>query len=108
MTADYRNYTPKDFDEYVDDLIGDYSAQLKKKTFTDKRKTSYFEAVKYNADIVWNVYNNKQDLDLTLALVNTDVLDVVLLSLHPKGQVKRRDISDARGIYSSNGTGFFP
>ena len=95
MTEDYGNYTPRDFDEYVDDMIGDYSTQLKKKTFNDKRETSYLEAIKYNADIVWNMYNNKQDLDPTLALVNTDVLDVVLLSLHPKGQVKKRDISDA-------------
>ena len=95
MTEDYGNYTPRDFDEYVDDMIGDYSTQLKKKTFNDKRETSYLEAIKYNANIVWNMYNNKQDLDPTLALVNTDVLDVVLLSLHPKGQVKKRDISDA-------------
>ena len=95
MTEDYGNYTPKDFDEYVDDMIGDYSAQLRKKTFNDKKKTSYLEAIKYNANIVWNMYNNQQDLYPTLALVNTDVLDVVLLSLHPKGQVKKRDISDA-------------
>merc|ERR1711970_283382 len=95
MAEDYGNYTPQDFGEYVDDMIGDYSAQLKKKTFTDKTKTSYLEAVKYNADIVWNVYNIKQDVDPTLALVNTDVLDVVLLSLHHKSQVKKRDISDA-------------
>merc|ERR1711970_242275 len=95
MAEDYGNYTPQDFGEYVDDIIGDYSAQLKKKTFTDKKKTSYLEAVKYNADIVWNVYNIKQDVDPTLALVNTDVLDVVLLSLHPKGQIEKKDISDA-------------
>ena len=28
-------YSSKDFDEYVDDMIGDYGAELKKKTFND-------------------------------------------------------------------------
>merc|ERR1712179_303349 len=95
MAADYGNYTPRDFDEYVEDMIGDYSAQLEKRTFTDRRKTTYLEAVKYSANIVWNKYNTKQDQDPTLALVNKDVFDVVLLSLHPKGQIKKKDISDA-------------
>merc|ERR1711909_175417 len=79
-------------------MIGDYSAQLEKKTFTDKRKTTYLEAVKYSANIIWNKCNTKQDQDPTLALVNTDVLDVVLLSLHPKGQIRKKDISDASKI----------
>ena len=96
MTEDYGNYTPVDFDEYVDDMIGDYSAELQKKTFTERGKTSYLDVIKYNADLVWYKYNIKQDQkDPTLALVNTDVLDVVLLSLHPKDQVKEKDISDA-------------
>merc|ERR1711909_215709 len=79
-------------------MIGDYSAQLEKKTFTDKEKTTYLEAVKYSADIVWHKYNTKQDQDPTLALVNTDVLDVVLLSLHPKGQIRKKNISDASKV----------
>merc|ERR1712002_984811 len=58
-------------------------------------KTSYLDVIKYNADLVWYKYNIKQVQDPTLALVNTDVLDVVLLSLHPKDQVKEKDISDA-------------
>jgi len=96
MAEDYGNYTPVDFDEYVDDMIGDYSAELQKKTFTERGKTSYLDVIKYNADLVWYKYNIKQDQkDPTLALVNTDVLDVVLLSLHPKDQVKEKDISDA-------------
>ena len=98
MAADYGNYTPQDFDEYVEDMIGDYSAQLEKRTFTDRGKTTHLEALKYSADIVWYKYNAKQDQDPTLALVNTDVLDVVLLSLHPKGQIKKRDISNASKI----------
>ena len=48
------DFTSKDFDEYVDDMIGDFSDELKKKIFNDKRKTSYLEAIKYNADIIWN------------------------------------------------------
>ena len=86
---------PKDYDEYVDAMIGDYSAQLEEKTFNDRRNTTYLEAVKYSADIIWNKYNTMQDQDPTLATVNTDVLDVILLSLHPKGQIKKRDISNA-------------
>ena len=88
-------FDPKDYDEYVDAMIGDYSAQLEEKTFNDRRNTTYLEAVKYSADIIWNKYNTMQDQDPTLATVNTDVLDVILLSLHPKGQIKKRDISNA-------------
>ena len=98
MTEESGNYTAIDFDEYVNDMIGDYSAQLEEKTFDDRRKTTYLEAVKYNADIVWNVYSvndNVYNQDETLALVNVDVLDVILLSLHPEDHVKNKDISKA-------------
>ena len=98
MTEEYGNHTAIDFDEYVNDMIGDYSAQLEEKTFDDMRKTTYLEAVKYNADIVWNVYSvndNVYNQDETLALVNVDVLDVILLSLHPEDHVKNKDISKA-------------
>ena len=79
----------KDFNEYVDNMIGDYGAELKKKTFNDRRKTTYLEAIKYNADIIWNEYNIKRDDDPTThTIVKTDVLDVVILSLHPKDRVK--------------------
>ena len=99
MPANYANYTRQDFEKYKDDMIGEYSAQLEKNTFNDGRHTPYLEAVKYGADIVWYMYNTKQeDQDPKLALVNTDVLDVVLLSLHPKGQIKKKDISDAAKI----------
>ena len=98
MTEEYGNNTAIDFDEYVNDMIGDYSSQLEEKTFDDRRKTTYLEAVKYNADIVWNVYSvndNVYNQDETLALVNVDVLDVILLSLHPEDHVKNKDISKA-------------
>ena len=75
-------FTSKDFDEYVDDMIGDYAAELKKKTFNDRRKTSYLEAIKYNADIIWNEYNIKRDDDpATHTVVNTDVLGVAGVGL---------------------------
>ena len=92
-------YSSKDFNEYVDDMIGDYGAELKKKTFNDRRRTTYLEAIKYNADIIWNEYNIKRDDDPTThTIVNTDVLDVVLLSLHPKNRVKKKDISNASRV----------
>ena len=93
MTEDAESFTSKDFNDYVDEMIGDYSVELKKKTFNDRRKTSYSEAIRYNADIIWNAYT-KQD-DPTLALVNMDVLDVILLCLHPKNLLKKKDISNA-------------
>ena len=90
------DFTSKDFDEYVDEMIGEYSAELKNKTFNDRRKTSYLEAIKYNAEIIWNEYNIKRDDDpATHTVVNTDVLDVILLSLHPKNLLKKKDISNA-------------
>ena len=33
-------YSSKDFNEYVDDMIGDYGPELEKKTFNDRRKTT--------------------------------------------------------------------
>ena len=91
-------FTSKDFDVYVNDMIGDYSAELKKKTFNDRRGTSYLEAIKYNADIIWTKYNIEHNDVAKLAVVNTDVLDVVLLSLHPKNLVKKKDISKASKV----------
>ena len=94
MTEDAESFTSNDFNDYVDEMIGDYTVELKKKTFNDRRKTSYSEAIRYNADIIWNAYT-KQDDDPTLALVNMDVLDVILLCLHPKNLLKKKDISNA-------------
>ena len=91
--TDYGSMVPKDFNEYVDNMIGGYSSRLEKMFFTDRRKTSYLEAIKYNADIIWNEYNIKQDLDPKLALVNTDALNYALLSLHPTNLLKKKKIS---------------
>ena len=94
MAEGYGWYTPKNFDDYVDEMIGSYSSELEKMTFTDRRQTSYLEAIKYNAELIWNEYNIKQHKDNKLALVNTDVLNDALLSLHPKGIIKEMDISE--------------
>ena len=101
MTENYGSYkymemiTPKDFDNYINEMIGDYRAELEMKTFTDRRQTSYFEAIKYTAALIWNEYNIKQLNDPDRAIVNKDVLDVILLSLHPKELIKEKEISAA-------------
>ena len=98
---------------------GDYAKTLEKETFTDAKKTTYLEAVKYVANLVWNgemiiltsfycnlfshlwlyppEYQTKQahsHPDQSSALVNVDVLDTVLLSLHPKSKLKDLSLSD--------------
>ena len=68
---------------------------------------SYLDAVKYNADLIWEEYNHKQHIDPNLgklglllfviitilcpAMVNEDVVTVVLLSLHPPNIVKEME-----------------
>ena len=94
MATDYGSYATQNFDEYVDNLIGSYRSELEKMTFTDRRLTSYLAAIKYNANLIWNEYNMKQDMDPKLALVNTDVLNNALLSLHPPSLLKDKDISN--------------
>ena len=79
---------------------------MEKKKFTDK--TDYYDSLEFCADLVWNgefvlnifriftltfppEYQVKQEEDhprTDTALVNVDVLDTVLLSLHPEGKVK--------------------
>ena len=90
MAEGYGWYTPKNFNDYVDEMVGSYSSELENMTFTDRRQTSYLEAIKYNATLIWNEYNIKQHKENKLALVNTDVLNDALLSLHPKGLLKKR------------------
>ena len=86
--------SPKAFDNYIDEMIGDYKAELEMKTFTDRRQTSYLEALKYTADLIFNEYNIKMLTDPDRSIVvNKDVLDVVLLSLHPKELIKNKKIS---------------
>jgi len=101
MTENHESYkymemiTPKDFDNYIDEMIGDYRAELEMKTFTDRRQTTYLEAIKYTAALIWNEYEIKQLNDPFRDIVNKDVIDVVLLSLHPKQLIKEKEISAA-------------
>ena len=78
MAEGYGWYNPKNFDDYVDEMIGSYSSKLGKIFFTDRRQTSYLEAI----------------MDNKLALVNTDVLNDALISLHLNGLLKEKDISE--------------
>ena len=41
------------FDEYVYHMIGSYRGELEGMTITDRRETSYLEALKYNAELIW-------------------------------------------------------
>jgi len=93
----YGWYTQDQLEDYYDQLIGDHAKTLKKATFTDAKNTNYLEAVKYVANLVWNEYQTKQahsHPDQSGALVNSDVLDTVLLSLHPKSKLKGLTLSD--------------
>jgi len=93
----YGFYTQEQLEDYYDQLIGDHAKTLKEQTFTDAKKTNYLEAVKYVANLVWNEYQTKQahsHPDQSGALVNSDVLDTVLLSLHPKSKLKGLTLSD--------------
>merc|ERR1711990_1310110 len=92
----YGWYTQEQLEDYYDQMIGDYAKTLKQETFTDAKKTNYLEAVKYVANLVWNEYQTKQahsHPDQSGALVNVDVLDTVLLSLHPKSKLKGLTLS---------------
>merc|ERR1711936_1017720 len=90
-------YTPIAFKEYINSMIGEYKSELEKLTFTDKKQTTYFMAIKFNATLVWESYNQNQNMfykEQNLAMVNTDVLNTALLSLHPINLVEEKDISE--------------
>jgi len=92
----YGFYTEEQLEDYYDELIGDYAETLEKETFTDAKKTTYLEAVKYVANLVWIEYQIRQATshpDQSGALVNVDVLNTVLLSLHPKSKLKGKSLS---------------
>jgi len=90
-----KNMEKMNFDiyTYIEDIIGDYSVELEKKTLPDRRQTTYLEAIKYTALLTWNAYNMNGSDDPDRAYANKDVLDTVLLSLHPKELVEEKDIS---------------
>ena len=89
MSDTYGHYTPKDIDVYVNNIIGSYRSELEGMTFSDRRQTSYLEAHKYNAELIWEECNTHKQ-----SLVNIDVLDTVLLSLHPACLLTDKDISN--------------
>ena len=92
-------------------LSGDYGEELEKRKFADKDETDYYDSLEFCADLVWN---GEFVLDITsiristlilspeylhmechrAALVNVDVLDTVLLSLHPESKVKDIEVSE--------------
>ena len=94
-----KSISAEEFEAYVDDKIGDYSDELKKRTFTDCTcdiaRTTYFDAIKYCAAIIWNTYK-KHDEDASATHV-FNIVDAACLTLHPKKEWKDKDLTpDAR------------
>jgi len=97
----YGFYTEEELEQYYEELIGGFSSSLRDQTFDDgldgTANTNYLDAVKFVAHLVWNEYQTKQahsHPDQTSALVNLDVLNTVLLSLHPAELVEDMELSD--------------
>ena len=61
---------------------------MEKRKFDDKDETEYYDSLEFCADLVWNFSI------ISTALVNVDVLDTVLLSLHPESKVKDSEVSE--------------
>lgn len=81
----------------MNSMICEFKSELEKLTFTDKKQTTYFMAIKFNASLIRESYNQNQNMiyrGKTLDMVNTDVLNTALLSLHPLNLVEEKDISD--------------
>ena len=81
------------FEVYVNNMTGGLKAELKKKTFTASGETSYLNAIKYSAAIMWNYYKKQNDDATTTSVFNT--VDVIALSLHPKSVVKKMGLTNA-------------
>ena len=103
-------------------MSGEYGQELEKKKFEDKDETDYLDSLHFCADLAWNggfdlsfIFFKFSNLDPhpgttrlviklfkqvhahpwpVTALANTDVLDTVLLSLHPAAQVKTSKVSE--------------
>ena len=85
------------FNEYVYHMIGSYRGELEGMTITDRRETSYLEALKYNATLIWDEVNTPKLWNVmnTMNAMNTmDVMNTALLSLHPTSLLKDKEISD--------------
>ena len=85
----YGWFTPRIFDEYVYHMIGSYRGELEGMTITDRRETSYLDALKFNATLIWDECNTPK-----LSMNNMDVMNTALLSLHPTSLLKDKEISD--------------
>merc|ERR1711936_329047 len=99
----YGWYKAQDFGDYIERVVGEYGQELEKKKFEDKDETNYLDSLQFCADLVWNgttrvVIKLFKQVDAhpwpVTALANTDVLDTVLLSLHPAAQVKTSEVSE--------------
>jgi len=90
----YGWYKAYSFNDYTERIIGEYAEDLEQMVFNDESETDYLDSVKFCADLVWHEYQVKQEEAHPrpdTALVNTDVLDTVLLSLHPAEVVAAND-----------------
>ena len=90
---------------------------MEKRKFDDKDETDYYDSLEFCADLVWNgefvIMKNSSESSCIdslppeyqvkqveshpredTALVNVDVLDTVLLSLHPENKVKASEVSE--------------
>ena len=82
----YGNCVPINFSQFGDAVIGDFSAQLREETLD---KATCLEAVKSTFWIAFHLYQNMQDKgDPTLSLVRVDILETILLTLHPQEEIR--------------------
>ena len=68
---------------------------MEKRKFDDKDETDYYDSLVFCAVLVWKQVKQEEGHPRTdTALVNVDVLDTVLLSLHPESKVKDIEVSE--------------
>ena len=111
--------TSSQFKSSLPPSSGDYGQELEKRKFNDKDETDYYDSLEFCADLVWN---GEFVLDVTIVRIFTlalsseylvkqqkghpmtytalfnvfdvDILDTVLLSLHPESKVKASEVSE--------------
>lgn len=107
----------QNFNDYMEGVIGAYGEELEKMRFDDEMnssldETDYLDCVKFCADLIWHEYQVKQEEAHPrpdTALVNTDVLDTVLLSLHPAEVIAAtEDVSERSRIGLAQLHRFYP
>ena len=92
---DYTVYKEEELDQYYEQLLGD-SSLIPHQQLDDAQHTRRHDLVKFVAHLVWNEYQAKQAHShpvQTSALVNMEVLNTVLLSLHPPMVLANMDLS---------------